>query len=73
MNFFKQPSHTHEENGRRRSGSLVGLVFAPRVHCRPSDGGWGNGDGQVEYTLYFRMEFSTPLEEWKSWVLLALI
>ena len=33
------------------------------VHCTPRDGGWGNGDGQVEYTLYFRTEFSTPLEE----------
>ena len=33
------------------------------VHCTPRDGGWGNGDGHVEYTLYFRMEFSTPLDE----------
>jgi predicted alpha-1,2-mannosidase len=33
------------------------------VHCTPRDGGWGNGDGQVDYTLYFRMEFSTPLDE----------
>jgi predicted alpha-1,2-mannosidase len=33
------------------------------VKCTPRDGGWGNGDGQVEYTLYFRTEFSTPLEE----------
>ena len=33
------------------------------VHCTPRDGGWGNGDGQVDYTLYFRMEFSMPLDE----------
>jgi predicted alpha-1,2-mannosidase len=33
------------------------------VHCTPKDGGWGNGDGQVEYTLYFRTEFSTPMDE----------
>jgi predicted alpha-1,2-mannosidase len=33
------------------------------VHCTPRDGGWGNGDGQVDYTLYFRMEFSSPLDE----------
>jgi predicted alpha-1,2-mannosidase len=33
------------------------------VHCTPKDGGWGNGDGQVEYTLYFRTEFSTPLDD----------
>jgi predicted alpha-1,2-mannosidase len=33
------------------------------VHCEPRDGGWGNGDGQVEYTLHFRTEFSVPLHE----------
>jgi predicted alpha-1,2-mannosidase len=33
------------------------------VHCEPRDGGWGNGDGQVEYTLHFRTEFSIPLGE----------
>ena len=33
------------------------------MHCTPKDGGWGNGDGQVEYTLYFRTEFSTPMDE----------
>ena len=33
------------------------------VHCTPKDGCWGNGDGQVEYTLYFRTEFSTPLDD----------
>jgi putative alpha-1,2-mannosidase len=33
------------------------------VHCTPKDGGWGNGDGQVEYTLHFRTEFSAPLDE----------
>jgi predicted alpha-1,2-mannosidase len=34
-----------------------------RVHCTPQDGGWGNGDGHVEYTLHFRTEFSVPLRE----------
>jgi predicted alpha-1,2-mannosidase len=33
------------------------------VHCTPKDGGWGNGDGHVEYTLHFRTEFSTPLND----------
>jgi predicted alpha-1,2-mannosidase len=33
------------------------------VHCTPQDGGWGNGDGHVEYTLHFRTEFSEPLHE----------
>jgi putative alpha-1,2-mannosidase len=34
------------------------------VRCTPNDGGWGNGDGQVEYTLYFRTEFATPLVDY---------
>jgi predicted alpha-1,2-mannosidase len=33
------------------------------MHCTSKDGGWGNGDGQVEYTLYFRTEFSKPMDE----------
>jgi predicted alpha-1,2-mannosidase len=35
--------------------------------CPPSGGGWGNGDGKVDYTAYFRMEFSKPLERFGVW------
>jgi hypothetical protein len=34
MNFFKQTSHTHEENGRRRSRSAPGLQIAQRHNFR---------------------------------------
>ena len=35
--------------------------------CPSSGGGWGNGDGKVSYTVYFRMEFSIPLEKFGVW------
>jgi predicted alpha-1,2-mannosidase len=35
--------------------------------CPSSGGGWGNGDGQVSYTLYFRAEFSKPLTKFGVW------
>jgi predicted alpha-1,2-mannosidase len=37
------------------------------MRCPSSGGGWGNGDGKVNYTVYFRMEFSTPLERFGVW------
>lgn len=35
--------------------------------CPSSGGGWGNGEGDVNYTAYFRMEFSSPLEKFGVW------
>lgn len=37
------------------------------MRCPSSGGGWGNGDGKVNYTVYFRMEFSMPLERFGVW------
>ena len=37
------------------------------MRCPCSGGGWGNGDGKVSYTAYFRMEFSVPLERFGVW------
>jgi predicted alpha-1,2-mannosidase len=37
------------------------------MRCPSSGGGWGNGDGNVNYTTYFRMEFSKPLERYGAW------
>ncbi len=37
------------------------------MRCPCSGGGWGNGDGKVSYTAYFRMEFSKPLERFGVW------
>jgi predicted alpha-1,2-mannosidase len=37
------------------------------VHCPEQGGGWGNGAGHVNYTLYFRTEFSKPLTNFGTW------
>lgn len=37
------------------------------MHCTPKDGGWGNGDGKVEYTVYFSCQFSVPLKDYGVW------
>ena len=37
------------------------------IRCTPQTGGWGNGDGNVDYTLYFHARFSRPLERFGVW------
>lgn len=37
------------------------------MRCTPNDGGWGNGDGNVGYTVYFYCQFSKPLKEFGIW------
>lgn len=37
------------------------------MRCPASGGGWGNGDGHVSYTVYFRAEFSRPLTRFGVW------
>lgn len=37
------------------------------MKCTPAGGGWGNGDGQADYTVYFHAEFSKPLENFGVW------
>ena len=39
------------------------------VRCPASGGGWGNGAGDVSYTLYFRVEFSKPLSRYGVWTI----
>lgn len=39
------------------------------VECPKSGGGWGNGKGQVSYTLHYRMEFSRTLENFGVWTI----
>ncbi len=33
------------------------------MHCTSADGGWGDGGGGADYTVFFRMEFSRPLRD----------
>jgi predicted alpha-1,2-mannosidase len=35
--------------------------------CPQAGGGWGNGAGLVNYTVYFRAEFSKPLKNFGVW------
>jgi predicted alpha-1,2-mannosidase len=37
------------------------------MKCTPEGGGWGNGDGQAEYTVYFHAAFSKPLRNYGVW------
>lgn len=35
--------------------------------CPPSGGGWGNGAGNANYTVYFSAQFSKPLKKFGVW------
>lgn len=37
------------------------------ILCTPKDGGWGNGDGNVSYTIYYSCEFSKPFTHYGTW------
>jgi predicted alpha-1,2-mannosidase len=37
------------------------------MRCPAIGGGWGNGEGQVGYTVHFHLEFSEPLVDYGVW------
>ncbi len=37
------------------------------MKCLPEGGGWGNGDGNASYTVYFHATFSKPFTETGVW------
>jgi predicted alpha-1,2-mannosidase len=37
------------------------------MKCTPDGGGWGNGDGHADYTVYFYAKFSKPLKDFGVW------
>jgi len=37
------------------------------MECTPEGGGWGNGDGHANYTVYFYAQFSKPLKDYGIW------
>jgi predicted alpha-1,2-mannosidase len=37
------------------------------MKCPPEGGGWGNGDGHADYTVYFYCQFSKPLKDFGIW------
>lgn len=46
-----------------RSGSNEELLEGYLI-CTPAGGGWGHGEGNVTYNLYFVCEFSKPIREY---------
>lgn len=38
-----------------------------KMICTPDGGGWGNGDGKADYTVYFYAEFSRPFKTHGVW------
>ncbi len=37
------------------------------MKCPPEGGGWGNGSGHADYTVYFYAQFSKPLKNYGVW------
>lgn len=37
------------------------------MECTPDGGGWGNGEGQARYTVYYYAKFSKPLTNYGFW------
>jgi len=37
------------------------------MKCTPDGGGWGNGSGHPDYTVYFFAQFSKPLKDFGVW------
>jgi predicted alpha-1,2-mannosidase len=37
------------------------------MKCPPEGGGWGNGDGKANYTIYFSAQFSKPIQKCGVW------
>ncbi|MDR1222950.1 MAG: GH92 family glycosyl hydrolase [Tannerella sp.] len=37
------------------------------MKCTPEGGGWGNGAGKADYTVYFYARFSKPLQDYGFW------
>lgn len=37
------------------------------MRCTPDGGGWGNGAGKADYTVYFYARFSRPLNHYGVW------
>lgn len=60
----------------RRVGGTSTRQFVERINdytirgwmrCTPEGGGWGNGTGKADYTVYFYTQFSRPLEYYGVW------
>ena len=42
-------------------------TIAGWMKCTPATGGWGNGEGQADYTVYFYGQLSEPIRDYGFW------
>jgi predicted alpha-1,2-mannosidase len=42
-------------------------TIAGWMKCTPEGGGWGNGAGKADYTVYFYAQFNKPLKKFGIW------
>ncbi|MFX1707303.1 GH92 family glycosyl hydrolase [Chitinophaga sp. CC14] len=42
-------------------------TIAGYMQCTPEGGGWGNGDGKGNYTVYFYAQFNKPFSRYGVW------
>lgn len=42
-------------------------TIAGWIECTPDTGGWGNGEGQSDYTVHFYAQFDKPLANYGFW------
>lgn len=42
-------------------------TISGKMVCTPEGGGWGNGSGNANYTVYFYAQFSKPLKNFGVW------
>ena len=42
-------------------------TIAGWMKCTPATGGWGNGEGQADYTVYFYAQVDKPMENYGFW------
>lgn len=76
---FTYPAHAHSriqiDLARRVGGtSTLQYIKVKDEHtvcgwmkCPPEGGGWGNGSGNADYTVYFYAVFSKPLDDYGFW------
>jgi len=68
-------SHIQVDMARRVGGTAIeeyikltdSVTIQGWMKCTADGGGWGNGDGHPDYTVYFYAQFSKPLKDYGAW------
>lgn len=76
MTFSQNKQSRIQIDLARRVGGTSVMQYVKKVNdntiegwmkCTPDGGGWGNGNGQADYTVYFYAQFSKPLKKAGVW------